>query len=272
MAELLDLPLPAAAAPAACARLSDAFIPPLRRIDQRDTIRLIPSGRLKAAVLAPLAATAERLDELAALEGATNTRLQASCSGLQGLHPRELSSGRTNDSFLNAAFTHVRPGGNRFNDAGRGAWYCGFDAETALGEVAYHLTRELDAIGRYDNQTDYAEMIADFVGPFHDLTQSRLALPWLGADIAESYPAGQALARRLRALPGGGPGDEPAGSNGLIYPSVRHRGGTCLVAFRPQLVRNLRQGGLWRLRWDGDRTPRVTRHPGAPVREVRRVS
>jgi hypothetical protein len=32
------------------------------------------------------------------------------------------------------------------------------------------------------------------------------------------------------------------GSAGVIYPSVRHRGGTCLACFRPALVVNVRRG------------------------------
>lgn len=231
-----------------------AALPPAPSIVRRDTIRLIPSGRLKAPVLAPLAGSARALEDLAALEGATNSRIQAAESGLPDLDPRELVFGRPNDSFVNAAFTHVRPGGNRFNDTGRGAWYCSYDAQTSLAEVAYHLTRELDAIGRYDNITDYAEMIADFIGPFHDVTGPAFARrDCLGADMSVSYPAGQALARQLRA----------AGSNGLVYPSVRHPAGTCLVAFRPSLVQNVRQGRLWRLSWTGEPTPRISRPLGA---------
>ncbi len=232
--------------------LRDQPTPPVADIVQRDTVRLIPSGRLKPPVLAPLAATPEALDDLAALEGVTNGRIQASGSGLPGLDPRELVFGRPNDSFVNAAFTHVRPGGNRFNDGHRGAWYCGWDTPTSLGEVAYHLTRELDAIGRYDTHVDYAELIADFIGPFHDLRGAgeadRAPGGVLGDDTATAYPSGQVLARRLQEL----------GSNGLIYPSVRHPGGICLVAFRPSLVQNLRQGGLWRLTWTGSRVPETS--------------
>jgi hypothetical protein len=237
------------AQPASCPVLP---VPPVTDIARRDTIRLIPSGRLKPPVLAPLAATDQALNDLAALEGVTNGRIQACGTGLPGLDPRELVFGRPNDSFINAAFTHMRPAGNRFNDALRGAWYCGWDAATSLGEVAYHLTRELDAIGRYDTHVDYAELIADFIGPFHDLraspTATRGLVDVLGQDTAVAYPAGQALARRLQA----------AGSNGLIYPSVRYPGGTCLAAFRPSLVQNLRQGGLWRLTWAGSRDPAIT--------------
>jgi hypothetical protein len=39
-----------------------------------------------------------------------------------------------------------------------------------------------------------------------------------------------------------------------VYPSIRHKGGTCLACFRPDLVQNLRQGGR-----QGKPTPSVTR-------------
>jgi RES domain-containing protein len=224
--------------------------PPVADIAQRDTVRLISTGRLKDPVLLPLFANQGALDDLAALEGATNQRLRAESTGLPGLAPRELIYGRAGALFINAAFTHTRPGGNRFNDEQRGAWYCGFDADTALAEVAYHLTRELENIGRFENTTDYAELFADFIGPFHDLLGAdRNSDACLHPDPAIGYPAGQALARELRSI----------GSNGIIYPSVRHREGTCMVAFRPDLVQNLREGSIWRLEWQGEPTPTTTR-------------
>jgi hypothetical protein len=223
--------------------------PAITDIAQRDTVRLIATGRLKAPALLPLAATQGALDDLASLEGVTNRRQRAQASGLPELAPQELVYGRAGALFINAAFTHTRPGGNRFNDDRRGAWYCGFAADTALAEVGYHLTRELEAIGRFENSTDYAELLADFIGPFHDLRNAdRDREPCLHPDPATGYPAGQALARELRA----------GGSNGVIYPSVRHAGGTCLAAFRPDLVQNLREGGIWRLEWQGTPTPSIT--------------
>jgi hypothetical protein len=224
---------------------------PTVELAQRDTIRLISTGRLKEPVLLPLAAHQGALDDLADLESVTNGRLQAQEAGLPDLDPRELVFGRAGHTFINAAFAHTRPGGNRFNGDDRGAWYCAFDVETCLGEVSYHLTRELDAIGRFENVTDYAELIADFFGPFHDLRgAARAAEPALQEDPALAYPAGQALALRLR---------KELDSNGIIYPSLRRAGGTCLVAFRPDLVLNLRQGGLWRLEWQGSPSPTMTR-------------
>ena len=224
--------------------------PPTAELAQRDTIRLISTARLREPVLLPLATTQGALDDLADLESVTNGRLQAQETGLPDLDPRELAFGRPGHTFINAAFAHTRPGGNRFNGDDRGAWYCALDVETSLGEVSYHLTRELDAIGRFDNVTDYAELIADFFGPFHDLRSADPAEePALQSDPSVAYPAGQALALRLR---------KELQSNGVIYPSIRHPNGTCLAAFRPDLVLNLRQGGIWRLEWQGNPTPSVT--------------
>jgi RES domain-containing protein len=222
---------------------------PTTLLTQRDTVRLIPTGRLKDPVLLPLAPDPAALDELAQLESATNGRLRAEEAGLPDLDPRELLFGRAGRTFVNAAFTHTRPGGNRFNGDERGAWYAAFEARTALAEVAYHLARELEAIGRFENVTDYAELLADFVGRFHDLRGAGVET-CLDPDTAIGYPAGQALARRLRA---------EENSNGIVYPSVRRRGGTCLVAFRPDLVQNLREGGIWRLEWHGSPEPAMTR-------------
>jgi hypothetical protein len=61
------------------------------------------------------------------------------------------------------------------------------------------------------------------------------------------YPAGNALAEEARA----------AGHNGIIYPSVRHIGGTCLVALWPHAVQSVAQGAIWRIAWAGDPMPRV---------------
>lgn len=226
------------------------LVPPRADIARRDTIRLISTGRLKKPVLSSLARNHGELEDLAALEGATSGRLQAQEGGLSDLDPRELVFGRPGYTFINAAFAYTRPGGNRFNDDARGVWYCAFDAETALGEVAFHLTRELAAVDRFENVTDYAELVADFVGSFHDLRGAEFSNdPVLDPDTAVAYPAGQTLAGYLR---------RQEAAIGLVYPSVRHAEGTCLAAFYPDLAQNLRQGGIWRLEWQGSPIPVIT--------------
>jgi len=217
-------------------------------IAQRATVRLVHSGRLKPPVLAPLAPSADFLDALSRLDGVTSGRLEAESRGLDALDPRELVFNVPHASVINATFAYSRVGGNRFNGSGRGAWYCAFAVETAISEVGFHLTRELDYIGRYDNTSDYGEMLADFIGLFHDLRAVHPPPRCLDPDPALGYPAGQELAQTLMA----------EGSPGLVYPSVRHARGTCLVAFRPAVVQNVRQGAMWQLIWAGSRAYSVT--------------
>jgi hypothetical protein len=38
-----------------------------------------------------------------------------------------------------------------------------------------------------------------------------------------------------------------AGSNGIVYPSVRRLSGTCIACFRPALVYNVRQDREYRI-------------------------
>jgi len=74
----------------------------------------------------------------------------------------------------NAAFCYTRATGNRFNGPERGAWYAshGYLAvETAQAEVAWHLTRELEATGVFENVTAYRELLAGFTTRLHDPTK-----------------------------------------------------------------------------------------------------
>lgn len=222
---------------------------PTTALAQHATVRLIPHAAFRPPVLEPLAATPADLAALEALEALTSERLRAEREGLADLDPRELAfSARQNqlhrwgNTMVNAAFTYTRPTGNRFNDARRGAWYCAFDDLTAIEEVAYHRTRELAFIGEFRDEATYQALLADFIGEFADLRSAAPAPPSLDEDPESGYPAGQALARTLRA----------DGHSGLIYPSVRRRGGICFVAFEPQIVQNVRPAARWLLRWSGD--------------------
>ena len=49
-----------------------------------------------------------------------------------------------------------------------------------------------------------------------------------------------------------------AGSLGIVYPSVRRRGGTCLACLRPALVMNVRKAATWRFVWKGGKGPQVS--------------
>jgi hypothetical protein len=211
------------------------------------TIRLVTTARLREAVLAPLVDNEDELGLLAEIEGATSNRLIAEDRGISGLAANELVYDVPHAHFINASFAYARPQQpNRFNGSDRGAWYAALDVATCLDEVGYHLTRALADAGDYNATVEYAEMFCSLAGEFLDLRQVP-GHPSLGADEAKAYPIGNALADSARA----------AGLNGIIYPSVRHRGGTCIVALRPAAVQSVRQGAVYRMTWRGEPTPTV---------------
>jgi len=222
------------------------LIPRLTALRQFDTCRLIPSrfADLEDSVLAPLADDDGMLRDLFDLDNATNDRLRGESGLLPGIGVDELVFGVPNFRIINAAYTYARPEGSRFNDGERGAWYCAFEAETALAEVAFHKTVEYQEIGRFDDSVSYQALLADFSAGFHDL---RGADAWDDCLAADSYVASQALAAELLE----------AGSMGVIYPSVRRREGTNLACFRPALVGNVRKGHAYRLTWAGSPLPAI---------------
>jgi len=221
-------------------------LPPLRLLRQFDTCRLIPSRFVdkEDSVLSALADNDDELRDLFDLDNATNARLLAEHGGASGIGIEELVFYVPNYRSINAAFTYARPEGSRFNDGQRGAWYCAFDAETALAEVIFHKTVEYAEIDRFDDSVSYQAMLADFSAEFHDIRGLAEFAPCLDP---ESYIASQRLAARLL----------DAGSMGVIYPSVRRDGGTNLGCFRPALVGNVRKGQAYRLTWEGSPAPRV---------------
>ena len=223
-------------------------LPPVTAIDISDTHRLVPSrySPRGESVLVRIADPGDdaHLAAIFELDGATNDRLLAERSLLPGIGPDELVFAVPLASVINGAFCHAHPLGSRFAGPDRGAWYAGFEIETAHAEVAFHKSVELAEIGSPDESVTYDDYQADFAGGFHDI---REPAGWTSCLSPTSYVASQTLAARLL----------DAGALGVVYPSVRHAGGTCLACFRPALVGRVRRGGTWRFTWEGGEGPRI---------------
>ena len=213
------------------------MIPPETEISQPFTIRLIPSAYFEPPILRPLVDRDSEIDVLQAIERRTSKRLSQ-----RKINPYFQDWG---SSCVEAAFAYRKEGGNRFNDFNHGAWYAAFDEQTAIAEVAFHKTRELgfirDPDRRYRDEKCYNGLQASFIGRFHDVRESEPETDYLHANTDVGYPAGQSLADDLLKT----------GSRGLIYPSVRNPGGTCLVAFQEIVVQDVRPSAKWMLTWDG---------------------
>lgn len=218
-----------------------ASLPIIREAFER-TIRLVPSARLREAVMSALADDDDDLVLLAEIEGATSGRLIAEERGLGELTADELVHGVPHAKFINASFAYAKPREpNRFNPANRGAWYAALAVETCIAEVGHHLTKALADAGDFNAIVEYGEMIASMSGVFVDL-RDHPDHPSLDPNAAKGYPAGNDLAAEARG----------EGHNGIIYPSVRHAGGTCIAALWPNVVQSVVQGAMYRLTWSGE--------------------
>lgn len=222
--------------------MSDAGIP-VTPVAWNGAVRIIRSAWPPIDLFEDIADPAD-WPLLIAAEQKTNPRLMESIGTLDLVPPARRVSG-PGASYLMAPFTHIshdRP--SRFSDGGYGVLYIGDRFETALFETAFHHARFMAATGEAPGWTSqFREIVLDVSAPLHDLRGS-------GHDdvlAPDDYGAAQVLGARLRA----------SGSEGIVYPSVRRPGGTCVGLFHPDLARNPVQGRHLDYHWDGTRIDMV---------------
>lgn len=180
-------------------------------------------------------------EALIAAEMLTNPRLRDELGEIALVAPEERVSG-PGASYVMASFTHRNPKGSRFSDGSYGVYYAAIDFPTARAETIHHFERFARDSGDDIRNIDMRVVVGKVDERFHDI--AGLAEPLRAAVLApDDYAAGRALGRRLR----------DAGSNGVVYPSVRHAGGICLGAFRPRAVRPPAQERHIRYHYDGSR-------------------
>jgi RES domain-containing protein len=220
-------------------------LPPVRLVRRYDTHRLVPA-RHGETVLARIADDDAHLRDIFEIDAATNERVLAENNLLPGVRPHELVFGVPYFRIVNAAFCHASPLGGRFNGPERGAWYAAFELATAQAEVGFHKSIELAEAAWPDERIVYDDYLSDVSAELHDLRGDRAHSGCLEPD---SYVASQRLAAELL----------DAGSLGVVYPSVRRRGGTNVACFRPALVNNVRKADSYELAWKGGEGPTIRR-------------
>jgi RES domain-containing protein len=224
----------------------NAAIVPVRRMRGR-THRLIATRWPMVGVFDTVA-TPDDAREALVLESWTNDRVTAELDRLTRLPDDEWVIGRPGATLAMAAFCYPAPGGGRFNTGRLGAWYAAREIETAIAETVYHHTRRLALSGLgYHATIQMRELRAEMDARLHDVRGRRKARPDLYDP--ESYARSQPFGERLRA----------AGSNGILFDSVRRAGGRNLVVFRPKLLLPLYEGERYDYRWTGGPAPAVVR-------------
>lgn len=215
------------------------------RVNWTATHRLIPSRYPTVGLFDRIAEVAD-LPALFELEGWTNDRISTELGTLSTIPSDEWVTGPM-ASVVMAAFCHPPTGGSRFSGPERGAWYAARTLDTALAESIHRRTAELTEVGAYETRVEVRLYQADFRAAFHDVRRHDPGFASLYDP--NSYRQSQVFGRRLLEN----------GSNGVVYRSVRHAGGTCLCCFRPRLVLRVRVAGHYEYRWEGAPVPRVRR-------------
>ena len=214
---------------------------PTRRTRFRPAYRVVSSRFPPVGVFDAIADPAD-IPALLELESMTNPRIRAELGAIE-LVPTGRRIAGPGTTPIMASFTHLNPEGSRFTPGWFGVYYCARESETAVAETVFHKSRFLRATGEPACVLDMRCYLGDVDARFHDI---RGGYPDLHAP--DTYVASQRFAVELRE----------AGSNGIVYDSVRAPGGTCLAAFHPDTVRPVRQGPHLQYHWNGERITHVT--------------
>ncbi|WP_458733241.1 RES family NAD+ phosphorylase [Sphingobium xenophagum] len=213
---------------------------PVSRVEWKGAVRIIRSAFPPIDLFEDIADPAD-WPLLISAEQKTNPRIMATIGNLD-LVPVDRRVGGYGASYLMAPFTHVstdRP--SRFTDGSYGVLYVGDRFETALFETIHHHARFMARTKEAPGWTSqFREIIMSVDADLHDL-RSSAAEPAPALD-SDSYAASQALATSLRS----------AGSDGIIYPSIRHAGGECIALFYPDCASDPVQRRHLDYYWNGE--------------------
>lgn len=179
---------------------------------------------------------------LLSAEQKTNPRLMENVGNLD-LVPLARRVGGPGASYMMAPFTHVSPDRpSRFSDGSFGVLYAGAAFDVALLETIHHHGRFMAMTNEPAGWTSqFREIVLSIDAELHDLREGGGAF----ASILDpdGYAESRALGGQLHA----------AGSNGVVYPSVRRAGGECVGILYPDLAENPLQGRHLDYHWDGAR-------------------
>ena len=217
--------------------------PSASRVEWAGAVRIIRSAFPPIDLFEDIADPAD-WPLLISAEQKTNPRIMASIGNLD-LVPVERRVGGPGASWLMAPFTHISPDRpSRFTDGSFGVFYVGKVFETALFETIHHHARFMARTAESPGWTSqFREIVLSVSADLHDL-RGAAGHPALAGD---SYAASQALAKTLQS----------AGSDGVVYPSIRHGGGACAGLFYPDCASDPVQGRHLDYHWDGVRVDLV---------------
>jgi hypothetical protein len=214
--------------------------PPLVRLRWQKIYRVVASKHPPINVFENIV-SARQMEMAWHLESLTNDRLRDE-NGSVPLVPAEDRIHAPGASIVMAVFTHIgRP--SRFSDGSYGVYYAARSLETSVRETAFHRAKFLGATQEPPGEIDMRAYVGRPLKPLLDVR----GMKYDALHDPNDYSAAQAFAKPLR----------DAGEWGLVYRSVRHEGGECIGAFKPQAVSIPIAGAALAYVWDGERISKV---------------
>ena len=175
------------------------------------------------------------MDEVFYIEALTNDRLRQEVGDISLVADGERVSG-PGSTLVMAAFTHVGHT-SRFSGGDFGVYYAAKTLATAIAETRYHRALFLRATREDPGEIDMRVYIGEVLQKLHDVR----GRPFDDLHDPDDWQPSQACGAMLRE----------DGSWGLVYRSVRDRGGECLAAFKPRTISIPRQGPHLVYHWNG---------------------
>jgi hypothetical protein len=229
-----------------------------RAVRWESSYRIIAAHLPRIDVFEQVADPAD-LTAILEIEALTNPRLLEVREAIRTVDPRDRVVG-PGSTFVMAPFAYPRP--SRFTDGTFGVYYAGECIETAIAEHRHHREIFLSDTDEPPGVFDHRGIEARIDGELRDVAAEADADALLHPDdYGRSRVYGSAL--------------HESGEDGMVWPSVRRSGGTCIGLLKPRLARNARSAYYLGYRWNGVSIDDVFRmesltgtYPSEPPREA----
>jgi len=218
-------------------------LPPSLRIVWEQARRIISSRYPPIGVFDWIKSRAD-LEQTLYVEALTNARLRQELGQISLVARADIVFGPGTTPIM-AAFTHPNVSGSRFSNGTYGVYYAARDEHTAIKEARHSSAMFARYSGHPPTRFEMRMYIGRIAGVLHDIRGA--GRRWQGVYDPSNYVAGQLLGLGLRNTQ----------SFGLVYDSVRSKGGVCVAAFRPPVVKPVKQSKHFFFDWDGTNIARV---------------
>ena len=212
--------------------------PPEKRVQWKNQYRIISTKYPPVHIFDGLCPP-ELLKDLVALEARTNPRIMQQVGDLSLVNEHDIITGN-GAGIVMTAFTHIGfP--SRFSDGSFGVYYAAQKRETAIHETVFHRERIARDAGLEPDFWHMRIFIGEILKNLVDIRYDKYQ--HLHDPDVNNYPISQVFGKAAKQ------------NNywGIVYNSVRHKGGQCIAALRPPAVSIPKQDALLEYVWDGNK-------------------